>query len=61
MYLCMKLQKTRLHNGVWAWAMSPARFVLEAVSNCKALSYNYGSKYRLSKKAENPFKMGCEP
>ena len=34
MYLGAKLQKTRLHNGVWAWAMSPTNFVLEAVRNC---------------------------
>ena len=42
--------------------MSPARYIQKAVSNCKKhLSSNYGSNYRLSKKAENPFKMGYDP
>ena len=42
--------------------MSPARYIQEAVSNCKVhLSSNYGGEYRLPKKAENPFKMGCDP
>ena len=42
--------------------MSPARYVQEAVSNCKiCLSSFCGNRYRLSKKAENPFKMGYDP
>ena len=62
MYLGAKLLKTRLHNGVWAWAMSPTRYVQEAVGNCIVhLSFNYGGKYRMSKKEENSFKMGYEP
>ena len=27
MYLGAKLHKTRLHHGVWAWAMSPVKYV----------------------------------
>ena len=27
MYLMAKLHKTRLHNGVWTWAMSPVKYV----------------------------------
>ena len=62
MYLGVKLHKTRLHNGVWAWAMSPIKYVKEAVRNCAAhLSSNYGSKYRMPKKMENLFKMGYGP
>ena len=61
MHLGMKLQKTRLHNGVWAWAMSPTRYVQEAISNCKMyLSSNYGGKYKIPKKAKNPLKMGYD-
>ena len=33
-YLNEKLHKTKLHNGVWAWAMIPVRYVYEAVRNC---------------------------
>ena len=31
MYLSVNWHKTRLHNGVWAWAMSPIKYVHEAV------------------------------
>ena len=62
MYLGLKLHKTRLFNGVWAWAKSPFKYVHEAVKNYTAhLSTNYGGKYRMLKKAENPFKMGYNP
>ena len=62
MYLSAKLQKTRLHNGVGAWVMSHARYVHQAVSNCKVhLLSNYGGNYRMPKKAKNPFKMGHDP
>ena len=58
-YLGAKLHKTRLHNGVWAWAMSPTKYVQEAVKNCtNHLFSNYGGKCRMPKKVENPFKMG---
>ena len=62
MYLCEKLCKTRSHNGVWAWTMSPTKYVIEAVRNSIVhLRSNYGGKYRMPKKAENPFKMGYDP
>ena len=62
MYLGAKLCKTRLHNGIWAWAVSAAKYVQEAVRNCILhLSSNYGGNYRMPKKAENPFKTGYDP
>ena len=43
MYLCIKLCKTRLYNGVWAWAMSPTKYVGDEVRNCAVhLLSNYG-------------------
>ena len=52
MYLGVKLCKTGLHNGIWAWVMSPVKYVHEAVRNCIVhLSFNYGGKYRMPKKA----------
>ena len=37
-------------------------YVCEAAKNCTVnLLSNYGSKYRMPKKAENPFKMGYDP
>ena len=62
MYLDAKLCKTRIHNEVWARAMSPTKYVHKAVRNCTVhLSSNYGGKYKMPKKAENPFKMGYDP
>ena len=56
-----KLHKTRLHNEVWACAMSLVKYVQEAVRNCTVcLAANYGGKFRMPKKAENPFKMGYD-
>ena len=61
-YLGAKLCKIRLHNRVWAWAMSSIKYVGEAVRNCAVhFSSNYGVKYMMFKKAENPFKMGYDP
>ena len=61
MYLGAKLCKTRLHNGVWAWAISSVKYVHEAVRNCTLyLLSNHGGKHKLPKKAENPFKMGYD-
>ena len=45
-----------------ACAMSPVKYVQEAVRNCTVhLAANYGGKSRLPKKAVNPFKMGYNP
>ena len=61
-YLGAKLHKTKLHIGVWAWAISPTKYVHGTVRNCTVhLSSNYGGKYRMPKKAENQFKMGYNP
>ena len=61
MYQDTKLCKTRLHNGACAWAMSPTKYVCEAVRNCEVhFLTKYGDKYNMHKKTENPFKMGCD-
>ena len=61
MYLGAKLCKTRLHNGVWAWAISLVKYVQEAVRNGTVhLAANYGGRFSLPKKEENPFKMGYD-
>ena len=61
MSLAVKSCKTRLHYGVWAWAMSLIKYVCEAVMKCAAyLSSNFGGKYRMPKKTENPLKMGYD-
>ena len=61
MYLSMKLCMITLHNGVWAWAMSPAKYAHKAVRNCIVhLSSNYRGTYRIPKRTENPFKSGYD-
>jgi hypothetical protein len=55
-YLGAKLAKTRLTNGVLAWALSPSRYVNQAVKNCSShLSEKFDKKYCLPKRADNPF------
>ncbi len=34
-YLGAKLCWTRLKNGVWAWGLSPSKYVAQAVKNCE--------------------------
>ena len=61
-YLGTKLRQIRLDNGVWAWAMSPSKFVQQAVANCKShLAANYNGRYSLKRRADNPFPTGYEP
>ena len=58
MYLGATLQDTKLHKWVLAWAMSLTKYVHEAVRNCMVhLSTKYGGKFRMTKMAENPFKI----
>ena len=42
--------------------MSTVKYISEAVKNCTVHgATNCGSRFKLSKKAENPFKMSCDP
>jgi hypothetical protein len=52
MYLGAKLKLTQMSNGVWAWGMSPVKYIKEAVSNCKKhLKLNYDGRYVLPTQA----------
>jgi hypothetical protein len=62
MYLSAKLMLTQMSNRVWAWNRSPAKYIKEAVSNCKKHpKSNYGGRYVLLTQAANLFVMGYEP
>ena len=62
MYLGANLKLTQMSNGVYVWGMSPAKYIKEAVFNCKKhLKLNYDVWYVLSTQAANPFVMGYEP
>jgi hypothetical protein len=61
-YLGAKLRQTRLPNGVTAWALSPSKYVHQAVRNCEThLKDHYDGRYSLPKRADNPFSMSYEP
>ncbi len=46
----------QLENGIWAWGISPFKYVKEAVNNCKDyVCKHHRPQYRLSKLAPNPF------
>jgi hypothetical protein len=34
-YLGAKLEQTQLPNGVWAWGLSPSKYVAQAVKKCQ--------------------------
>jgi hypothetical protein len=62
MNLGAKLKLTQMSNRVYAWGMSPTKYIKEAVSNCeKHLKSNYDGRYVLPTHAVNPFAMGYEP
>ena len=62
MYLGAKLSKVKMSNGVWAWAISPSKYMQEAVKNCQQfLKNNCDEEYKLIHHAPNPFPLGYEP
>ena len=62
LYLGAKIRKMKMPNGVYAWGISPSKYVQEAVRNCEDyLKKNYPNGYELIKNAPNPFPMEYEP
>ncbi len=44
-YLGTKLKQVKLDNGVWAWVMSPSKYMQQAVANCRThLKANYATE-----------------
>jgi hypothetical protein len=55
-YLGAKLRETQLPNGVWAWGLSPSKYVNQAVQNCQThLTEKLGVTFMIAAKAANPF------
>ena len=51
-YLGAKLRKMQMHNGVWAWALSPAKYVHQAVKNVEGyLEEILSERWKLPAKA----------
>jgi hypothetical protein len=61
-YLSAKLKETQLPNGIWAWGMSPSKYVNQAIKNTKTQPLNqFNGCYRLPTKADNPFPTNYKP
>ena len=61
-YLGAKLKETRLPNGIYAWGLSPSKYVNQAVKNCQThLTQKLNDKYKIPTRAENPFATGYCP
>ena len=61
-YFGTKLKHMQLHNGIWAWSMSPSKYVHKAVRICKeCVARQLSKEYRLPKRADNPFGSGYSP
>lgn len=55
-YLGAKLKETQLPNGIYAWGLSPSKYVNQAVKNCQThLTEKLNDKYKIPTRADNPF------
>jgi hypothetical protein len=55
-YLGTKLKMTRQENGIWAWGLSPSKYVAQAVKICaKHLTNKLNNCFCLPQQADNPF------
>jgi hypothetical protein len=55
-YLGAKLKMTQLENGVWAWGLSPSKYVTQAIKNCaKHPTGKLNNHFHLPQQADNLF------
>jgi hypothetical protein len=61
-YLGAKLKLTQLDNGIWAWGLSPSKYVTQAVKNCaKHLTDKLNNHFCLPQRAGNLFPYDYYP
>jgi len=61
-YLGAKLRRTRLENNVFAWSLSPSKYVEQAVKNCRQhLKDKLNARYQIPARADNPFPVDYKP
>jgi hypothetical protein len=61
-YLGAKLKMTQLDNGIWAWGLSPFKYVAQDVKNCtKHLTDKLNIFFCLPQRADNPFPYNYYP
>ena len=51
----------KMNNGVTAWAISPSKFVNEAVDNCEKWIQENMPEHKHSCRASNPFRTDYVP
>jgi hypothetical protein len=55
-YLGAKLKLTQLDNGIYAWGLSPSKYVTQAVKNCaKHLTNKLNNRFCLPQRGDNQF------
>jgi hypothetical protein len=55
-YLSPRLRQTQLANEIWAWGLSPSKYVAQAVKNCeKHLTNKLNCPFQLPQQADNSF------
>ncbi len=61
-YLGAKLKETWLPNGVMAWGLSPSKYLIQAVKNCRLhLTEKLAGRYSIPARADNPFPVDYDP
>ena len=60
-YLGAKVKPMKMNNGVPAWAISPSKYVNEAVNNCKKWVQENMPGHKQDNRATNPFPTDYDP
>jgi hypothetical protein len=61
-YLGTKLKQTQLPNGIMVWGLSPSKYLVQAVKNCKLhLTEKLNGKSYIPARADNPFPVDYDP
>ena len=60
-YLGPKVKPMKMNNGVTAWAISPSKYVNEAVNNCEKWIQENMPGHKHSSRATNPFPTYYDP
>ena len=56
-----KVKPMKMKNGVTAWAISPNKYINEAVNNCEKWVHENIPEHKHSSRATNPFPTDCDP
>ena len=56
-----QVQTNEMSNGVTAWAISPRKYVKEAINNCEKWIQQNMPEHRHGSRPSNPFPTGYDP